>query len=120
MTVPIPLDELRIGPTAFRFEGDRHAPEGAGPVDLSFFMVRTAPGGGPGLHVHPYAEVFILQSGQAEYVVGDERLDVTAGHVVVVPPNTPHRYRNTGDEPLLQVSVHDAGRMVQHELERDG
>jgi len=31
--------------------------------------------------------------------------------VVVVPPETPHRFENTGEETLRQVSIHDAGEM---------
>jgi mannose-6-phosphate isomerase-like protein (cupin superfamily) len=111
----LPLEALRSSPTAYRFEGA--GGELGAPADVSFFLVHTPPGGGPGLHTHPYAEVFVLQAGTAEYVVGDETVRVEAGHVLVVPPDTPHRYTNVGDEPLLQFSVHDAGTMVQVELE---
>jgi mannose-6-phosphate isomerase-like protein (cupin superfamily) len=31
----------------------------------------------------------------------------------VVPPGTPHGFRNVGDEPLLVVSVHEAGAIEQ-------
>ena len=111
MTTPLPLERLRSSPTAWRFEG--HHDAGDTPVDASFYVTRTPPGGGVELHVHPYSEVFFLESGRAEYLVGEERLAVSAGHVVVVPPDTPHRYENVGEEPLLQFSVHDVGTMVQ-------
>ncbi len=114
MTAPLPLTDLRSSPTAFRFEGHRHA--GDVDVDVSFFVTNTPPGMGTDLHTHPYAEVFILQAGRARYTVGDEQLDVSPGHVVVVPPETPHGYLNIGDEPLLQVCIHDGGTMSQTEL----
>ena len=104
------LADLATSPTAFRFEG---GPDGA---DISFFVTRTLPGRGSSLHTHPYSEVFVLLEGEATYTVGDERLSLAAGHVAVVPPDTPHRYENTGDVPLLQVSVHDGGTMVQDEV----
>ena len=111
----LPLEALRSSPTAYRFEGARGDLGAA--ADLSFFLVHTPPGGGTDLHLHPYAEVFVLQAGTAEYVVGDETLRVGPGHVLMVPPDTPHRYTNVGDEPLLQFSVHDAGTIEQVELE---
>ena len=30
------------------------------------------------------------------------------GHVVIVPPNTPHKFVNSGDGRLKQVSIHPA------------
>ena len=31
-----------------------------------------------------------------------------AREVVVVPPNTPHKFVNTGEDELVQVSIHAA------------
>lgn len=106
------LDDFAINETAFRFEG-RQAADGA---DIGWFVTRTLPGKGATLHVHPYAEVFCLLQGTAAYTAGDETVTVEAGTVVVVPPNTPHRFENVGDEPLLQFSVHERGAIVQHEV----
>jgi mannose-6-phosphate isomerase-like protein (cupin superfamily) len=36
----------------------------------------------------------------------------------VVPPGTPHGFQNTGREPLLVVSVHEAGELQQTFLDR--
>jgi mannose-6-phosphate isomerase-like protein (cupin superfamily) len=33
--------------------------------------------------------------------------------MLVVPPDTPHGFRNIGDEPLLVVSVHESGTLDQ-------
>jgi mannose-6-phosphate isomerase-like protein (cupin superfamily) len=39
--------------------------------------------------------------------------------MLVVPPETPHGFCNTGEEPLLVVSVHEAGTLEQTFLGRD-
>src|SRR2546423_6229697 len=95
-----------------QFEGHRH-----GGSDVSFFVTNAAPGSGPKLHTHPYSEVFVVQEGEATFTAGDEEVVVTGGQVVVVPPETPHRFENTGEETLRQVSIHDAGQMQTTWLE---
>ena len=39
--------------------------------------------------------------------------------MVVVPPETPHGFRNTGDRPLLVVSVHERDTLEQTWLDRE-
>lgn len=106
------LEELGFSPTAALFEGHRHAG-----VDLSFFFTRTPPGAEVGLHVHPYHEVFVLIEGQAEYRRGEERIEAGPGTVIVIPPETPHGFENTGDLPLVQLGIHERGTMQQTWLE---
>ena len=55
MALLIDKDALPHSPTAYRFEGHDY-----GPADVSFFLVEAQPGGGPSLHTHPYAEVFVV------------------------------------------------------------
>ena len=74
-------------------------------------------GGGVGLHVHPYAETFVLLEGRGRWTVGEETVELRAEQIVVVPPQTPHGFLNTGDAPLLVVSVHDSGTMEQRFLD---
>lgn len=105
-----PLEGLRVSPTACLFQGDATA------VDASFFVTDHPPGGGPVLHVHPYSEVFLVQEGVAEFTAGDDRSRVEAGHVVVVPPDTPHRFENVGDGPLRMVSIHPSPTLCQTDL----
>ena len=38
-------------------------------------------------------------------------------HLHVVPPETPHRFRNSGDAPLRQVSIHPSGEVQETWLE---
>lgn len=104
----IPFDDLRSSPTAVLFEGG----ELAGP-DISIFFVTTPPGKGPGRHVHPYPEVFLVQKGQARFIVGEEFVAVSGGNVVMVPAETIHGFTNVGDEPLSVVSVHPSPVVIQ-------
>ena len=48
--------------------------------------------------------------------MGEEELTVTGGHVVVVPPHTPHRLENTGEGILRVVSIHPSGAVEQTDL----
>lgn len=100
------LEDLRISPTASLFEGGDRIP-------VSSFVVTCERGQGPGLHVHPYAEVFIVQAGSARFSVGGSDVDVAAGHVLVVPPGTPHGFTCTSDDQLRVVSVHPSPAVEQ-------
>ncbi len=106
------LAELRTSPTAALFEGHPRAG-----VDASVFVTRTPPGKAVDLHVHPYAETFLLLVGRGRWTVGEEVAELGPDELVVVPPDTPHGFRNLGDEPLLVVSVHERGTLRQRWLD---
>jgi quercetin dioxygenase-like cupin family protein len=106
----IPFEELRRSPTAALFEGGDAIP-------VSVFITEYERGQGPALHVHPYAEVFVVQTGTASFTAGDEELVVAAGHVVVIDPQTPHGFRCAGDDTLRVVSVHPSGTVRQTDLQ---
>ncbi|MBP1852527.1 cupin domain-containing protein [Rhizobium halophytocola] len=74
--------------------------------EASFFLVDTDPGRGSLLHKHPYAETWIVRSGQVAFTVGDETVLAAAGDIVVGPAETPHRFENIGDGPLKMVCIH--------------
>jgi quercetin dioxygenase-like cupin family protein len=104
--------ELPLSSIAHAFVGDDH-----GPVGVSLFMVEAPPGRGPGLHTHPYEEVFLVQEGEATFIAGDEEREVHAGEIVVVPADTPHRFLNTGQAALVLISIHVSSRFVTEWLE---
>lgn len=108
------LRELAISPTAALFEGHRRAG-----VDIAMFIVRTPPGGFVELHVHPYAETFLLLEGRGRWTRGDEVVELEPEQMLVVPPDTPHGFRNIGDAPLLVVTVHERGTLRQTFLGRE-
>lgn len=108
------LDELKFSPTASLFEGLPRAG-----VGITVFVVRTPSGTSVGLHVHPYAETFVLLEGSGTWTAGDEVVELHANQMLVVPPQTPHGFRNTGEVPLLLVSVHEAAALEQTFLGRE-
>jgi quercetin dioxygenase-like cupin family protein len=79
---------------------------------VSVIGVEAAPGDGPALHRHPYAEVFVLMRGQATFTLGDETRVVQAGEVVVAPAGVAHRFVNSGSDTLLQVDIHEHTRFT--------
>jgi mannose-6-phosphate isomerase-like protein (cupin superfamily) len=106
--VTLELGDLAVGPTAALFEGHPRAG-----VDISMFVTRTPPGRAVELHVHPYAETFLLLAGRGRWTSGDDVVELEPEGMLVVPPDTPHGFRNIGDVALLVVSVHERGTLRQ-------
>ena len=109
MATVTPIEELRRSPRAALFEGGDDIP-------VSIFVTQYERGRGPDLHVHPYAEAFVVQSGTATFTAGDEQLTVEAGNIVVVPAETPHGFKCAGDDTLRVVSVHPSPTVQQTDL----
>ncbi len=112
--VTVALDALRFSPTAALFEGGPQAG-----IGISMFVVETPPGTAVGLHVHPYSETFLLLEGRGRWTAGDTVTELAPRELLVVPPDTPHGFRNVGEEPLLVVSVHESGTLQQTWLGED-
>jgi quercetin dioxygenase-like cupin family protein len=90
-----------VGRTAERsFEGGEL---GAG---VCVIRVDMAPGDGPRLHRHPYEEVFVVLEGEAEFTAGEAKVGTAAGESIVVPPDTPHLFVNSGNGRLRLVAIH--------------
>jgi mannose-6-phosphate isomerase-like protein (cupin superfamily) len=96
----IRIEDLPFSAIAHELVGADHG------VGITFLIVDAPPGRGPALHKHPYEEIFIVQEGQGTFVVGEEELVVGAGEIAIVPPDTPHRFVNSGDGPLRQIDIH--------------
>lgn len=109
MPTVIPVEDLRRSPRAALFEGGAEAP-------VSMFITQYERGQGPALHLHPYPEVFLVQAGTARFTVGEDRLNVDAGHLVIVPAHTPHGFEGAGDDTLRVVSVHPSPTVQQTDL----
>jgi quercetin dioxygenase-like cupin family protein len=102
----IPIEDLRRSPTAALFQGREE-------IGVSVFVTRFERGQGPDLHVHPYPELFVVETGTAAFTVGEDELIVGGGHVVIVPAETPHGFKGAGDDTLRVVSVHPSGTVQQ-------
>ncbi len=101
----IGFDDLEHSEHSHEFVGAEH-----GDVPFSIIFVHSRPDGGPKLHRHPYPEVFVVESGQATFQIGDETAVVEGGHVVVSPPGEAHGFTNTGAGELRVTAIHGAGR----------
>lgn len=87
-------------------------------AQVSVIAVDAAPGGGPGLHRHPYEEVFVVLEGEATFILGDGQQVAHAGDVVVAAAGVPHAFTNTGAGRLRQVDVHVSPRFETEWLDR--
>lgn len=94
-------DQLPLDGPNHEFEGYLH-----GATNISFIMVELPPGSGPRLHQHPYVEVIIIQEGRAIFTAGEISLEATAGQILIIPAETPHKFVNSGVATLRQLDIH--------------
>lgn len=99
------------GGSAERLHGDvqrQHVrlvtPETPPPQHVSWY--RIDPGEMCTFHVHTgKTETWLLIDGSGEARVGDRRMAVKAGDMIVTEPGTPHGLANTGTSPLRFVNI---------------
>jgi quercetin dioxygenase-like cupin family protein len=94
-------DQLPLSNFSREFEGADH-----GGVGVSLILVDAAPGDGPSLHRHDYAEVFVVQEGRVTVFAGGDEREAGPGDIVVIPAGEPHRFVNSGEGRLLQLDIH--------------
>jgi len=104
-------DQQRSPGGTLTFEGEVH---GSG---VSFFLVNNQPGEGPDLHKHPYSETWIVRGGKGRFTADSEDIDAGPGDILVVAPETPHKFKNVGTERLEVICIHASPRIVQEALE---
>src|SRR6187397_2278791 len=80
MPMVFELADMQFSPTAWLFEGAKRG--GAG---VSMFIVRTPPGVGVDLHVHPYHETFLMLEGLGRWTAGEEVVELRPDQMLVVP-----------------------------------
>jgi mannose-6-phosphate isomerase-like protein (cupin superfamily) len=107
----VDVEDIRRSHRAALFEGGK-----VGDVAVSMFITRYELDEGPDLHLHPYPEVFLVEEGEATFTVGEDELKVAAGHVVVVPAETPHGFKNRTGGIVRVVSVHPSPEVKQVNL----
>lgn len=74
-------------------------------------------GRGPGLHRHPYDEVFNIRMGRALFTIGGEEIEAVEGDVLMAPADVAHKFRNLGPGRLETVDIHLSDRWIQTDLE---
>jgi quercetin dioxygenase-like cupin family protein len=67
---------------------------------LSLQRGRIEPGGEICLHSHSQGETVYILSGAVTCTLGSENSELGAGSCVVVPPDVPRGFKNTGDQPV--------------------
>ena len=110
----VPFDALDHTDHAHEFVGGEH-----GDVPFCVILVHSRPGVGPKLHRHPYAEVFVVETGEATFRIGERTVVVKGGHVVVSPPGESHGFTNTGAGELRLTAIHGGPRFDTEWLEGD-
>lgn len=99
-------DQRKGAIAAVEFEGK---PYSAG---ASFFLGDLAPGKGPTLHKHPYSEICVVRSGQAQMTVDGGKIVAGPGDIVVIEPETPHGYTAIGNARLEMICIHASDRFI--------
>jgi quercetin dioxygenase-like cupin family protein len=56
------------------------------------------------LHTHEYEEIITVIAGEAVMTVAGESAPVSADMSVIIPPRTPHGYKNAGDGILRMIA----------------
>lgn len=96
-------------------ENTEGKPYGAG---VSIILESTDEvGSGPRLHQHPYPETFVIRLGRALFTVAGEEIVGEAGQILVVPPNTPHKFAVLGPGRFESVNIHANDEFVTEWLE---
>jgi quercetin dioxygenase-like cupin family protein len=115
-----PMDGFIINRSDGRDDGEdwtENYEELPGGANISIILESTAKGGvGPRLHQHPYAETFIIRRGWAMFTIGSAEQRGSAGQILVVPANTPHKF-STGPDGYEAVHIHANPRFVTEWLE---
>jgi len=81
---------------------------GKGIRDSAMAVGGHGPGDFPPAKAHDDHEALYFVSGEGEVRVGDEVIDVRAGHAVYVAPGVPHATRSTTDNDVLSLFAHGA------------
>ena len=84
---------------------------------VSLIFDQSEPGGGPRLHCHPYDETWVVQQGNVTFQAGDERLRAGPGDIMIVPPDTPHKFTNDGAGRSVMVCIHASPEFITEWLE---
>ena len=84
---------------------------------ISLILDRSEPGHGPRLHRHPYDETWVVEEGSLTFQLGEERLQVGPGDIVIAPANAPHKFTNDGPGRSSMVCIHASPTFTTEWLE---
>jgi len=108
MTMNIPkIDWNRISWTPMREGVERKGFTGEG---ATLALHRLHPGHLPKPHQHHFEQIVYILTGTIDFHVADQVVRLSAGGLLVVPPNTMHHGVVVGDEPVLNLDVFTPAR----------
>ena len=81
----------------------------AGAASTAVVYFELEPGAHTGMHTDSAEEIVLVLSGRAEATVGDERGELSAGGIGLVPALVPHDVRNIGEETVRVVGFFSSG-----------
>src|ERR671914_391074 len=84
----------------------------AGAASTAVVYFELEPGEHTGMHTDSAEEIILILSGRAEAIVGDERGELSAGGLGLVPALVPHDVRNIGEETLRGGGFFSSGIVV--------
>jgi len=101
---PIPAEAIGIS-GADRLSVRPLVTQADGIPTFSVSLLELDVGGSTPDHSHEREEVIYAKSGTGILACPNERIDVGPGNVVYFSANEPHRFINTGEEPLILICV---------------
>ena len=84
----------------------------AGAASTAVVYFELEPGEHTGMHTDSAEEIVLVLSGRAEAIVGDERGELSAGGLGLVPALVPHDVRNIGEETVRVVGFFSSATVV--------
>ena len=84
---------------------------------ISLILDHSEPGDGPRLHRHPYDETWLVLAGQLTFTAGDQEFEAGPDDIVIVPPDTPHKFINRGTERARLICIHASSSFQTEWLE---
>ena len=98
---------------------------GASPIQATNFSmghVTLEPRGGQvPWHNQQQEEIYFIVEGAGEMCLGEERIPVSTGQAVYIPPTVFHQLTNTGDTPMRMIYCYGpAGDVAHWRQELDG
>jgi quercetin dioxygenase-like cupin family protein len=85
---------------------------GTGTRSTAVVYFELEPGHRLGTHADSAEEILLILQGTVEVSLGDERGQLSAGEMALVPAMVPHALRNTGDETVRVVGFFSSNVVV--------
>jgi len=86
-------------------------------ANVTVLLEHMPPGTGPKLHAHPYGETWVVIEGRIDFTNGKDAGEASAGDVVYVAPNEPHKFTVLSDHRIKMVCIHQSDRFITKWLE---